>query len=137
MADHAAVPAGIPGPGLVGSFLAAVAFRDGRTYQLVETRANSQLAFGAFLTQPRPGGEDANGLIVLALTGGQIAAMTRFPASVLPRFSRGRLRQEDSGRAAYNRRPGRPATRWALPGAYGLCGCLAWGRWRVPVRCLG
>ena len=86
---------------LIGSFLARVAFRDGQTYQLIETRANSQLAFGAFLTEPRPGGEDANGLIVLALTDGQIAAMTRFPASVLPHFSLGRLRQEDSDRAAY------------------------------------
>jgi hypothetical protein len=37
---------------------------------------------------------------VLAVTGGQIAAMTRFPASMLPRFSLGRLRQEDGGRAA-------------------------------------
>lgn len=67
---------------LIGSFLAAVAFRDGRTYRLIETRANSQLAFGGFLTEPRPGDQDVNGLIVLALTGGQIAAMTRFPASV-------------------------------------------------------
>ncbi len=96
---------------LIGSFLAAVAFRDGRTYRLIETRANGQLAFGAFLTEPRPAGQDANGLIVLAVTGGQIAAMTRFPASVLPRFSLGRLRQDDGGRAAYSRRPGRPAAR--------------------------
>jgi RNA polymerase sigma-70 factor (TIGR02960 family) len=81
---------------LIGSFLAAVAFRDGRTYRLIETRANGQLAFGAFLTEPLPADQDANGLIVLAVTSGQIAAMTRFPASVLPRFSLGRLRQEVS-----------------------------------------
>ena len=73
----------------IGSFLAAVAFRDGRTYRLVETRANGQLAFGTFLTGPGPGGEDANGLIVLTLSGGQIAAMTRFPAGVLSRFGLG------------------------------------------------
>ena len=72
---------------LIGSFLAAVAFRDGRTYRLIETRANGQLAFGAFLTEPRPADQDANGLIVLAVTSGQIAAMTRFPANVLPRFA--------------------------------------------------
>ena len=96
---------------LIGSFLAAVAFRDGRTYRLIETRANGQLAFGAFLTEPRPADQDANGLIVLAVTSGQIAAMTRFPANVLPRFSLGRLRQEDSGRAAYSRRAGRQAAR--------------------------
>jgi RNA polymerase sigma-70 factor (ECF subfamily) len=77
----------------IGSFLAAVAFRDGRTYRLIETGANGQLAFGAFLTGPRPADQDANGLIVLAVTGGQIAAMTRFPASALPRFSLGRLRR--------------------------------------------
>jgi RNA polymerase sigma-70 factor (TIGR02960 family) len=72
---------------LIGAFLASVAFRDGRTYQLVETRANGQLAFGAFLTEPRPADMDANGLIVLAVADERIAAMTRFPASVLPRFS--------------------------------------------------
>ena len=71
---------------LIGAFLASVAFRAGRTYQLVETRANGQLAFGAFLTEPRPADTDANGLIVLALADERIAAMTRFPASVLPRF---------------------------------------------------
>ena len=74
---------------LIGSFLAAVAFRDGRTYRLIETRANGQLALGAFLIGARPADHDANGLIVLEMAGGQIAAMTRFPASVLPRFSLG------------------------------------------------
>jgi RNA polymerase sigma-70 factor (TIGR02960 family) len=71
---------------LIGAFLASVAFRDGRTYRLVETRANGQLAFGAFLTDSGPADMDANGLIVLAVADERIAAMTRFPPSVLPRF---------------------------------------------------
>ena len=36
-------------------FLAAVTFRDGRTYRLVETRANGQPAFGTYVRDPRGG----------------------------------------------------------------------------------
>lgn len=82
------VPLEYQGRELIGCFLAAIAFRDGRTYQLVATRANGQLAFGAYLREPRAGAEavQANGLLVLALTGSRIRAMTRFGSSVLPRF---------------------------------------------------
>ena len=38
---------------LIARFLKAIAFRDGRTYHLVPTRANGQLAFGAYLREPR------------------------------------------------------------------------------------
>jgi RNA polymerase sigma-70 factor (TIGR02960 family) len=73
---------------LIGSFLTAVAFRDGRMYRLTETRANGQLAFGAFLTEPcaSDADADATGLLVLTLSCDRITAMTRFPASVLSRF---------------------------------------------------
>jgi len=71
---------------VIGRFLAAIAFRDGRTYRLIATRANGQLAFGAYLHGPRAKAAQANGLLVLTLTGSRIRAMTRFGDSVLPRF---------------------------------------------------
>jgi RNA polymerase sigma-70 factor (ECF subfamily) len=70
---------------LIGRFLAEIAFRDQRTYRLVATRANGQLAFGAYL----PGASidaQANGLLVLTLSASRISAMTRFGADQLPRF---------------------------------------------------
>ena len=71
---------------LITRFLAAIAFRDGRTYRLIPTRANGQLAFGAYLREARAAETQANGLLVLTMTGCSIRAMTRFPGSVLPRF---------------------------------------------------
>ena len=70
----------------IARFLTQIAFRDGRTYRLVPTRANGQLAFGAYLHAPRPGDERANGLLVLTLSGDRVQAMTRFTAGILPRF---------------------------------------------------
>ena len=40
------------GRALIARFLTAIAFRDGRTYRLVPTRANGQLAFAAYLREP-------------------------------------------------------------------------------------
>jgi RNA polymerase sigma-70 factor (TIGR02960 family) len=71
---------------LIARFLETIAFRDGRTYQLVPTRANGQLAFGAYLREAREQDAQANGLLVLTLRGSRIEAMTRFRNSVLPRF---------------------------------------------------
>jgi RNA polymerase sigma-70 factor (TIGR02960 family) len=80
------VPLEYQGRDLIGRFLAEIAFRDGRTYQLIATRANGQLAFGAYLRGPRAEDVGANGLLVLTLTGSRIRAMTRFGGGVLPRF---------------------------------------------------
>ena len=55
-------------------------------WRLTPVRANGQLAFGAYLHAPRPGDEQANGLLVLTLSGDRIQAMTRFTAGVLPQF---------------------------------------------------
>ena len=67
-------------------FTASV-FREGRrTYDLVPTRANGQLAFGAYLRAPAGGIRHGTGLLVLTLTGEQISAITRFDNSVLPWF---------------------------------------------------
>jgi RNA polymerase sigma-70 factor (TIGR02960 family) len=70
----------------IARFLTQIAFRDGRTYRLVPTRANGQLAFGAYLHAPRPGDERANGLLVLTLSGDRVQAMTRFTAGILRKF---------------------------------------------------
>ena len=71
----------------IARFLTQISFRDGRTYRLVPTRANGQLAFGAYLREPaKPEDARANGLLVLTLSGDRIRAMTRFTGSVLPRF---------------------------------------------------
>lgn len=70
---------------LIGRFLAEIAFRDRRTYRLVPTRANGQLALGAYL-HDAPADAQANGLLVLTLSGDRISAMTRFGAGLLSRF---------------------------------------------------
>jgi RNA polymerase sigma-70 factor (ECF subfamily) len=71
---------------LIGRFLATIAFRDKRSYRLVPTRANGQLAFAAYLNGPPEEAARAAGLLVLGLAGTRIRAMTRFDAGVLPRF---------------------------------------------------
>jgi len=70
---------------LIGRFLAEIAFRGQRTYRLVATRANGQLALDAYLHGAPPDAQ-ANGLLVLTLAGSRISAMTRFEAGLLPRF---------------------------------------------------
>jgi RNA polymerase sigma-70 factor (ECF subfamily) len=61
-------------------------FRKGRTYDLVPTRANGQLAFGAYLRAPTGGIRHGTGLLVLTLAGDRICAVTRFDNSVLAWF---------------------------------------------------
>src|SRR6266566_2442645 len=60
-------------------------FGAGRRFDLVPTRANGQPAFGAYLRSPA-GIRHATAFYVLTLAGGQICAITRFEASVLPWF---------------------------------------------------
>jgi RNA polymerase sigma-70 factor (ECF subfamily) len=60
-------------------------FRSGRKFDLVPTRANGQPAFATYVrtsTGIRPG----TSLIVIALAGDRICAITRFEGSVLPWF---------------------------------------------------
>jgi RNA polymerase sigma-70 factor (ECF subfamily) len=80
------VPLEYEGRELVARFHSAVTFREGRTYQLVATRANGQLAFGAYLRDRNGQASHAMGLLVLTLRGDKISAITRFDNSVLPRF---------------------------------------------------
>jgi RNA polymerase sigma-70 factor (TIGR02960 family) len=68
------------------AFLSAVAFREGRTYRLIPTKANRAPAFGVYLRDPAGGDACAVGLLVLQLTAGTVSAVTRFEASTLARF---------------------------------------------------
>jgi RNA polymerase sigma-70 factor (ECF subfamily) len=78
------IPLEYHGRDVVARFYASVTCQ-GRTYDLVPTRANGQLAFGAYLRAPT-GIRHGTGLLVLTLTGDRICAMTRFDNSVLPWF---------------------------------------------------
>jgi RNA polymerase sigma-70 factor (ECF subfamily) len=80
------VPLEYRGRTLAARFHAMATFREGRTYQLVWTRANGQLAFGAYLSRPEGGLRHTIGLLVLTLAGEQISAMTRFDTAVMARF---------------------------------------------------
>jgi RNA polymerase sigma-70 factor (ECF subfamily) len=68
----------------VGRFCARI-LQPGRRFDLVPTRANGQPAFGAYLRGPDGVGH-GTGLLVLALAGDRIAAMTRFESGVFPAF---------------------------------------------------
>jgi len=78
------VPLEYQGRDVVARFYASVI--PSRTYDLVATRANGQLAFGAYLRAPTGGIRHGTGLLVLTLTGDRISAVTRFDNSVLPWF---------------------------------------------------
>jgi RNA polymerase sigma-70 factor (ECF subfamily) len=80
------VPLEYQGRELAARFLTVVAFRQGRTYRLVATRANGQPAFGNYVRDPLTGVAHANGLLVFTLAGERISTITRFDNSVLPRF---------------------------------------------------
>ncbi len=67
-------------------FHRTVSFREGRSYDLVPTRANGQLAFGAYLRDSIDGIRHAMGLLVFTLAGDRVCAITRFDNSVLPWF---------------------------------------------------
>jgi hypothetical protein len=80
------IPLVYSGRDLVVQFLAAFVFAPENTFTLLPTRANGQPAFGMYLRGP---GEDisrANSVMVFTLAGQQVAAMTRFDASVLGLF---------------------------------------------------
>jgi RNA polymerase sigma-70 factor (ECF subfamily) len=66
------------GPAAIAGFLeASAAWRNGRRFRLVETRANTQPAFACHLTDGSPHGEPA-GLVVLTLDADRIRGITRF-----------------------------------------------------------
>ena len=78
------VPFEYEGRAAVARFCASI-MGSGRRFDLVQTRANGQPAFGAYL-RATSGVRHGTGLIVLTLTGDRISAMTHFDKSVLPWF---------------------------------------------------
>ncbi len=78
------IPLEYEGRAAVAHFFEVVLPR--RAYHLVPTRANGQLAFGAYLRPPTGGNRHAAGLFVFTLAGDRISAVTRFDNSVLPWF---------------------------------------------------
>ncbi len=79
------VPLEYQGRELAARFL-TIAFRQGRRYRLVATRANGQPAFGVYLRDPHAAVLHASGLLVVTLAGERVSMITRFDNSVLPRF---------------------------------------------------
>jgi RNA polymerase sigma-70 factor (TIGR02960 family) len=79
------IPFEYHGRDAVARFYASI-IRQGRTYDLVPTRANGQPALVAYLGAPTGGIRHGTGLGVLTLTGDRICAITRFDNSVLPWF---------------------------------------------------
>lgn len=80
------LPLEYQGRELARRFFATVAFREGRRYRLVPTRANGQPAFGVYLMDRASGVAHAFGLFVLSLSDGKVSAVTRFDNSVVSRF---------------------------------------------------
>jgi RNA polymerase sigma-70 factor (TIGR02960 family) len=80
------VPLEYQGRELIGEFFETVAFRHGRRYRLVPTRANGQPAFATYLRDPTSQVSRAFGLMVVTLAGSQISAITRFDNAALPAF---------------------------------------------------
>jgi RNA polymerase sigma-70 factor (TIGR02960 family) len=79
------LPLEYQGRDLAARFL-TLAFRRGRKYRLIATRANGQPAFGVYMSDPHAPVLHAIGLIVLTLAGDQISMIARFETGVLPRF---------------------------------------------------
>jgi RNA polymerase sigma-70 factor (TIGR02960 family) len=80
------VPLEYQGKELIGEFFATVAFRQGRRYRLVPTRANTQPAFAVYLRDPMTRVSRAFGLLVVTLAGSEISAITRFDNAAMPPF---------------------------------------------------
>jgi RNA polymerase sigma-70 factor (TIGR02960 family) len=78
------IPLEYHGRDVVARFYAHVMAQ--RSYHLVPTRANRQLAFGAYLADTAGGIRHGAGLLVLTLNGHQISGLTRFDNDMLPVF---------------------------------------------------
>jgi len=90
------LPLEYQGRELATRFIRAVAFRDGRTFRLVWTRANGQPAFGSYLVDPAGGIAHAIGLFVVTLSGDRVSVLTRFDNAVLARFGLPRTLRGDA-----------------------------------------
>ena len=80
------MPLEYQGRELAARFLATVAFRDGRRFRLVPTRANGQPAFGVYLLGHSSHAAHALGMFVITLRADKVSAITAFDTAVLSRF---------------------------------------------------
>jgi RNA polymerase sigma-70 factor (ECF subfamily) len=80
------VPLEYQGRELAARFFGSIAFRDGRRYRLVPTRANGQPAFGVYLLDPLTGVPHAFALFVVTLAGDRVSAVTRFDSGIFGDF---------------------------------------------------
>jgi RNA polymerase sigma-70 factor (ECF subfamily) len=80
------LPLEYQGRELAGAFQAVVAFRNGRQWRMLPTRANGQPALAAYIRDPHGGVWHANGLVVFTLRGDLVSEIIRFDNSVLDRF---------------------------------------------------
>ena len=80
------VPLEYYGLAAAARFHASVVFRQGRTYDLIPTRANGQLAFAAYVRDPAGGIRHAMGLLVMTVSGERVTEITRFDNTVLASF---------------------------------------------------
>ena len=80
------VPLEYQGRELAGRFFSTIAFRQGRRYRFIPTRANGQPAFGVYLRDPLTHVAHAFGLFAITLSGDRVSAITRFDNGVLARF---------------------------------------------------
>jgi RNA polymerase sigma-70 factor (ECF subfamily) len=81
------LPLEYQGPAEIAHFLTAVAYRDGRRYRLIPTRANGQPAFGCYVLDGHSSVAHAHGIMVLTLATDGISMLTRFTDnSVMPAF---------------------------------------------------
>jgi RNA polymerase sigma-70 factor (TIGR02960 family) len=85
------VPLEYQGRELARRFFSTIAFRQGRRYRFVPTRANRQPAYGVYLCDPLTHVQHAFGLFVITLSGDQISAITRFDPGVFARFGLPRI----------------------------------------------
>jgi len=67
-------------------WFATAAFREGRRFRLVPTRANGQPAFGLYLFSPVSHIAHAQRLIVVTLAGHRVSAITLFESGEMARF---------------------------------------------------
>jgi len=80
------VPLEYRGRELTREFLSVVAFRPGREFRVLQTRANGQPAFGMYPRDEATGLFRAYGVLVFTLSGDAVSAITRFDNTVLGHF---------------------------------------------------
>ena len=79
------IPLEYDGRDAVAGFYTSL-MNQGHRYDLVPTRANTELAFGAYLRSPGSAIRHGAGLIVISTRGDRISAITRFDNTALPWF---------------------------------------------------